>query len=387
MVLRRLVVKQDDSNLRGNINMVSRRLMIAGGIAVVAVAGIAAFSVIGNKSDDAKKNFTVAMVTDIGGVDDKSFNQSAWEGVQKWGKSHGLEKGQNGYNYFQSDTQADFAPNFQQAINGKYDLVAGIGYALHDATINAAKKNPKTEFVLVDDVDTKKTKNVVSLMFRSEQSSYLAGVAAATKTKDLGGSSVGFIGGMHGNIIDAFEAGYTAGVKSVDPNMNVDVQYADSFTDAAKGQTIAKAMMAKGEKVIFQAAGTVGNGVFTAAKDNNQTMTADSKDKVWVIGVDMDQSDMGAYKDKDGKKSNFTLTSSITGVGRGLELVANKAMKGNFPGGTVVAYGLKEGGVAAPTKYMSADEKAAVAKAKKAVIAGDIKVPNHPEGSEFDQNF
>ncbi|MCX2910749.1 BMP family ABC transporter substrate-binding protein, partial [Bifidobacterium longum] len=88
------------------------------------------------------------------------------------------------------------------------------------------------------------------------------------------------------------------------PNMNVDVQYADSFTDAAKGQTIAKAMMAKGEKVIFQAAGTVGNGVFTAAKDNNQTMTADSKDKVWVIGVDMDQSDMGAYKDKDGKKSN-----------------------------------------------------------------------------------
>ena len=66
--------------------MVSRRLMIAGGIAVVAVAGIAAFSVIGNKSDDAKKNFTVAMVTDVGGVDDKSFNQSAWEGVQKWGK-------------------------------------------------------------------------------------------------------------------------------------------------------------------------------------------------------------------------------------------------------------------------------------------------------------
>ena len=96
---------------------------------------------------------------------------------------------------------------------------------------------------------------------------------------------------------------------------------------------------------------------------------------------------MGAYKDKDGKKSNFTLTSSITGVGRGLELVANKAMKGNFPGGTVVAYGLKEGGVATPTKNMTNDEKTAVEKAKDDIVSGKIKVPNHPAGSKFNQQF
>ncbi|MBC6498399.1 BMP family ABC transporter substrate-binding protein [Weissella confusa] len=90
------------------------------------LAGVAAAT----KTKDLGGSSVGFIVTDVGGVDDKSFNQSAWEGVQKWGKSHGLEKGQNGYNYFQSDTQADFAPNFQQAINGKYDLVAGIGYII-----------------------------------------------------------------------------------------------------------------------------------------------------------------------------------------------------------------------------------------------------------------
>ncbi|MBJ7672691.1 BMP family lipoprotein [Weissella confusa] len=367
--------------------MVSRRLLLVGGVVAVAAVGGAAYAMSGNDAGNAKKNYTVAIVTDVGGVDDKSFNQSAWEGLEKWGKSHKLTKGVNGYNYFQSKTQADYATNFQQAVTAKYSMVAGIGYSLHDATVNAAKKNPKTDFVLVDDIDTKKTKNVASVMFRSEQSSYLAGVAAATKAKDLGSNTVGFVGGMHGNIVDAFEAGYVAGVQSVDKNIKVDVQYADSFTDASKGQTITNAMIAKGEKVIFQAAGAVGNGVFTSAKDTNQQLVADSKDKVWVIGVDMDQSDMGAYTSKDGKKSNFTLTSSITGVGRGLELVANKAMKGEFPGGKTVAYGLKEGGVATPTKNMTDDEKSAVEKAKDDIVSGKIKVPNHPAGSKFNQQF
>ncbi|MDR3240852.1 MAG: BMP family ABC transporter substrate-binding protein [Lactobacillaceae bacterium] len=368
--------------------MVSRRLkMIGGAVVVVAVVGgiIAATS---NK-DSAKnsKNFSVAIVTDVGGIDDKSFNQSAWEGLKAWGKDNNLKQGKDGYTYFQSKTAADYQTNFQQAVEGGYKMIAGIGYSLHDATETAAKKNPKTEYVLVDDIASSKIKNVTSVMFRSEQSSYLAGVAAATKAKALGDSSVGFIGGMHGNIIDAFEAGYVAGVKSVDSNLTVNVQYADSFTDSAKGQAIANTMIAKGEHVIFQAAGAVGNGVFQSAKDTNQTLDADSKDKVWVIGVDMDQSNMGVYKSKDGKSENFTLTSSITGVGRGLQLVADKAKDGKFPGGKVVAYGLKQGGVSTPTNNLNAAEKAAVEKAKKAIIAGTIKVPNHPAGSKFNQEF
>ena len=176
-------------------------------------------------------------------------------------------------------------------------------------------------------------------------------------------------------MIDAFEAGYAAGVKSVDPKMTVDVQYANSFTDAAKGKTIANAMITKCEQVIFHAAG---NGVFTAAKDNNVTVDADAKQKVWVIGVDMDQSDMGDYTAKDGEKSNFTLTSSVKGVGTGLAMIADKAKAGNFPGGKHIVLGLKQNGVSIVTKNLNAQEKDAVASAKAAIVSGDVEVPTTP---------
>lgn len=359
------------------------------GIAVVALTGVIAVSQMNThkSTPTSKAALTAAIITDVGGVDDKSFNQSAWEGLMSWGKENKLQQGRNGYNYFQSKSASDYKTNFQTAVSGKYDVIAGVGYALHNTTVESAKANPSKKYILIDDVDTAKTKNVVSLMFRSEQSSYLAGIAAATKAKNLGDDSVGFVGGVHGNIVDAFEAGYTAGVKSVDPKMKVNVQYADSFTDTAKGQLIANTMIANGQHVIFQAAGAVGNGVFASLKAHNTTLNANSKDKVWVIGVDMDQSDMGKYTSKDKKDSNFTLTSSITGVGNGLKMTLKSVQDKKFKGGTIVAYGLKENGVATPTKNMTADEKKAVEKAKKDIIDGKITVPNHPAGSNFNQKF
>lgn len=366
-----------------------KKSYLYGGIAVVALAGIIGVSQMNNHKSDSKatNTLTAAIITDVGGVDDKSFNQSAWEGLKSWGKENKLSQGRNGYNYFQSKSASDYKTNFQTAVSGQYDIIAGVGYALHNATVDSAKANPNKKYILIDDVDTSHTKNVVSLMFRSEQSSYLAGVAAATKAKNLGDDSVGFIGGVHGNIVDAFEAGYTAGVKSVDPKMKVNVQYADSFTDSAKGQLIANTMIVNGQHVIFQAAGAVGNGVFSAAKAHDAGINADSKDKVWVIGVDMDQSDMGAYTSKDKKESNLTLTSSITGVGNGLKMTIKTVQDKKFKGGTIVAYGLKENGVSTPTKNLTDDEKKAVEKAKQEIIDGKIKVPNHPKGSDFNQKF
>ena len=233
--------------------------------------------------------------------------------------------------------------------------------------------------MLVDEIADKKYKNVASVMFHSEQSSYLVGIAAATKAKEIGDDTVGFVGGMKNQVIESFLAGYQAGVKSVDPNMKVDATYAGTFSDPAKGQTIAKAKMAQGEHIIFQAAGGVGNGVFQAAKDQDATLAADSKDKVWVIGVDMDQTNMGDYKSKDGKSANLTLTSSLTGVGRGVQLITESAQKDKFPGGKTVYYGLKEGGVGVVTKNLNAEEKKAVETAKEKIISGDIKVPTTPE--------
>lgn len=358
--------------------MVSGRVKWFGAVLAIAAVGVGVYQsgIVGDA--DTEKQFSVAMVTDVGGVDDKSFNQSAWEGLQKWGKENKLAEGKGGYTYFESKTAADFAPNFSQAVEGDYNLVAGVGYATKDALTNAAKQHENTKFLQIDDVVDSKYKNVASVTFKSEESSYLVGVAAATKAQELGDKEVGFVGGQRGAVIDAFEAGYVAGVKSVDPKMTVDVQYANSFTDAAKGKTIANAMITKGEQVIFHAAGPAGNGVFTAAKDNNVTVDADAKQKVWVIGVDMDQSDMGDYTAKDGEKSNFTLTSSVKGVGTGLAMIADKAKAGNFPGGKHIVLGLKQNGVSIVTKNLNAQEKDAVASAKAAIVAGDVEVPTAP---------
>lgn len=358
--------------------MVSRRTLIIGGVAVVVVAGIAYAATSGSKGGSSDK-FTAAVVSDTNGVNDKGFNQSAWEGLEKWGKANNLSKGQNGYNYFQPKTVADYDTQLTQAATAKYNVVSAIGNTFKDSVQTVSKKYPDTKFVLVDEIADKKYKNVASVMFHSEQSSYLVGIAAATKAKEIGDDTVGFVGGMKNQVIESFLAGYQAGVKSVDPNMKVDATYAGTFSDPAKGQTIAKAKMAQGEHIIFQAAGGVGNGVFQAAKDQDATLAADSKDKVWVIGVDMDQTNMGDYNSKDGQSANLTLTSSLTGVGRGVQLIMESAQKDKFPGGKTVYYGLKEGGVGVVTKNLNADEKKAVETAKEKIISGDIKVPATPE--------
>ena len=97
--------------------MVSRRNLVIGGVAVIIVAGVGVTLVQNKHTSTNKKDFSVAMITDVGGVDDRSFNQSAWKGVTDWGKSHHLQKGKNGYDYFASKTNADFAPNFQQGVS------------------------------------------------------------------------------------------------------------------------------------------------------------------------------------------------------------------------------------------------------------------------------
>ena len=358
--------------------MVSRRTLIIGGVAVVVVVGIAYAATSGSKGGSSDK-FTAAVVSDTNGVNDKGFNQSAWEGLEKWGKANNLSKGQSGYNYFQPKTVADYDTQLTQAATAKYNVVLAIGNTFKDSVQTVSKKYPDTKFVLVDEITDKQYKNVASVMFHSEQSSYLVGIAAATKAREIGDDTVGFVGGMKNQVIESFLAGYQAGVKSVDPNMKVDATYAGTFSDPAKGQTIAKAKMAQGEHIIFQAAGGVGNGGFQAAKDQDATLAADSKDKVWVIGVDMDQTNMGDYKSKDGKSANLTLTSSLTGVGRGVQLITESAQKDKFPGGKTVYYGLKEGGVGVVTKNLNADEKKAVETAKEKIISGDIKVPTTPE--------
>ncbi|MDZ7835163.1 MAG: BMP family ABC transporter substrate-binding protein [Alkalibacterium sp.] len=155
--------------------------------------------------------------------------------------------------------------------------------------------------------------------------------------KQLKQVKVGFIGGIRGPVIDRFQTGFEAGVAHVDDSIEVDVQYAESFTDAGIGQQLAAGMYANGADVVYHAAGAVGNGVFTEARNR---MESDSDTQLWVIGVDRDQQEEGDY---DG--GNLTLTSTIKAVGAAIQESANQAMEEGFPGGETIAYGLEEGGV------------------------------------------
>ena len=301
-------------------------------------------------------------------MDDKSFNQSAWEGLQAWGKENGLSKG-NGFDYFQSTDESQYATNLDQAISDEYKLIFGVGFALRDAVEKAASDNEDSNFVIIDDrIEGKK--NVVSAVFADNEAGYLAGVAAAKTTKS---KQVGFVGGMEGEVISRFQAGFEAGVKSVDPSIKVQVDYAGSFGDAAKGKTIAATQYAAGADVIYQAAGGTGAGVFSEAKDLNEKKNED--EKVWVLGVDRDQKAEGEYTSKDGKKSNFVLASSLKQVGKSVQDLAKLASEGKFPGGEVKTFSLKDGGVDLTTDNLSADAKKAVEDAKAKILDGSIKVP------------
>jgi basic membrane protein A len=277
-----------------------------------------------------------------------------------------LSKGK-GINYFQSNSEADYANNYNSAISGGYKLIFGIGFALQTATQDAAKANPDTNFAIIDSTIT--GDNTVSATFADNEAAYLAGVAAAKTTKT---NHVGFIGGMDSDVITRFRVGFEEGVKSVDPSITIDSQLANSFTDAGKGKTLAQSMYSAGADVIYQAAGGVGAGVFAQAKAVNEGKN--EADKVWVIGVDRDQNDEGNFKSKDGKDSNFVLCSTLKGVGAVVKDVSTKAADGKFPGGQVLTYDLKNSGVDLTDTNLSDAAKTAVKDAKQAIVDGKVKV-------------
>lgn len=334
---------------------------------MVAAVAVSAFvlAACGQKAADTNKggkNISAALVTDGGGVDDKSFNQSEWEGLEARGKKNGLKKGVNGYNYARSNSDADFAPNINKLIQAKYKTIFGTGFKTKKAVADAAKAHADVNFVIIDDVINQK--NVASITFRDHESAFLAGVAAAKTTKS---NKVGFIGGIHGAVLDRFEAGFIQGVHTVNKDIKVDVQYADNFSKPDVGQALANAMFNSGVDVVYHAAGETGNGLFSAAKNQIK------KKKVWVIGVDRDQTEEGKY---DG--GNLTLTSTVKGVNVAVEKMAEAAKNDEFPGGKHIAYGLKEDGVKLVKGNMSDDAWKLVQDYKQQIIDGKIKVAEKP---------
>ena len=316
-------------------------------------------------SSGSGEDFSIVMVTDVGGVDDKSFNQSAWEGMQAWGEEQGLEEGPDGYNYIQSDEDSQFVTNLNTAVNNDFDLIFGIGFKLQPAMTDVAEQNPDQNFVIID--EQIEADNVASVLFKDHEAAFLAGVAAAETTET---DHVGFIGGQESAVIDRFEAGFVAGVEAVNPDITVDVEYAGSFGDAALGKQLAAAMYSSGADIIYHASGDTGNGVFSEAIDR---MNSNPDEKLWVIGVDRDQTAEGEY---DG--GNLTLTSTLKGVGQAVEDIANASMEGNFPGGEISNFGLAEDSVGITEGALSEDVIKTVEDYKQQIIDGTITVPEAP---------
>lgn len=357
------------------------------GISLVALSSVLLLAACGGKksttsstaSSSSSSNHSVALVTDIGGVDDRSFNQSAWEGLQEWGKKHDIKRGTGGYDYIQSDDATQYTTNVSGAVQNGFKTIFGIGYLLQPAIKEAAAQNPNVQFAIID--STIDADNVVSATFKDNEAAYLAGIAAAETTKT---NKVGFIGGEEGVVIDRFQAGFEQGVadtaKKLGKTITVDSQYAASFGDPAKGKALAASMYQDGADIIFHASGGTGAGVFQEAKAINSQLNEadlDSK-KVWVIGVDSDQADQGKYTTKDGKDDNFTLASTLKGVGAAVEDISTRALEGKFPGGEHLEYGLKDGGVDITDGYLSDDAKSAIKEAKQEIIDGKIEVPETP---------
>ncbi len=324
----------------------------------------------GDNSGDGKKDdkFSVAMVTDVGGVDDKSFNQSAWEGLQQFGKDNNMEKGSNGFDYLQSQSDADYATNLNKLVRQNFDLVFGIGFNLNEAITEIAKQQKDAKLAIIDSVVDQP--NVASITFKENEGSFLVGVVAGLTTKS---NKIGFVGGMEGELIEKFETGFIAGVQAVNPDAKVEVKYAGAFDKAELGKTIASSMYTSGIDVIYHAAGATGNGVFNEAKDLKKK---DPKREVWVIGVDKDQAPEGEV-DVNGEKKNVTLTSMVKRVDLAVQDVSKKTKEGNFPGGKVIEYGLDSNGVgiAETQDNISPEALKAVEDWTAKIKSGDVKVP------------
>lgn len=315
-------------------------------------------------TEEQASEFSVAMVTDVGGIDDKSFNQSAWKGIQDFGATNDLKEGDGGFAYLQSTDDTDYTPNLNKLVQRDFDLIFGVGFIIEDALDEIAGQRTDTNFAIIDGVVDQP--NVASVLFKDQESGYLAGVAAALMTET---NKVGFVGGLKIPVIERFEAGFVEGVKAIDPDIEIEREYTGAFDKAELGKATANLMYSSGVDIIFHAAGGTGNGVFAEAKERK---TADADANVWVIGVDSDQYDEGQVGD-----DNITLTSAMKRVDNAVVDISELAKDDKFPGGETIVYGLAEEGVglADSRGAIPEDIMTQIEEYMEKIVNGDIEVP------------
>ncbi len=291
----------------------------------------------------------IGLITDVGGVNDGSFNQSAWEGLQRAEAELGVE-----VNYLESATDADYVPNIETFVDEEYDLIISVGYMLADATKAAAEANPDVKFAIIDDA-TIELDNVSCLMFKQEQASYLVGYVAGLMTES---NNIGFVIGMANDNMNLFGYGYCAGALDANPDVTIQQFNANTFADLATGKTNANTAITNGADIVFHAAGGTGLGVIEACQEAG----------VYAIGVDSDQSSIAP---------NTIITSAMKRVDNAVYDAVESLIAGTMESG-IHTYDLSVGGVdIAPTQDLLTDEViAAVEEVKTKIINGEVTVPS-----------
>ncbi len=267
--------------------------------------------------------FKVGLVTDVGRVNDRSFNQSAWEGVVA--AAEGLGLAEDDFKYIETQDAKDYADNIQQFIDAGYNVIVSVGFALGDATLTAARDNPDVYFIGVDQFQGETMANVAGLIFNEDHSGYLAGVLAGSLSKT--GTIAAVLGTDLVPPVVAFNEGYIAGARSVNPDINVISTYhpgeiSQAFVDPEWGAATAKQALDQGADVIFGAGGITGNGAL------QEIATAEGAgETVFCIGVDTDQWNTVPAAHP------CLVSSAMKLITPGVVDLVNLASEGAFPGG------------------------------------------------------
>lgn len=344
-----------------------KKLAYAFAAAMVLVLASCGPAAVGNK---------VGMVTDSGTIDDKSFNQGTWEGIQKAGTELKLD---TKYLKPAGTTDADYIKEIGNLYDAGYKFIVTPGFKFETSIFATQDKYTDAKFVLIDGIPNngkfdatrveKVGPNAVSIFFAEHESGFAAGVAAALQIKT---GEFGFIGGMAIPPVQKFNWGFQQGVAYANANLGTkivikpaSVIYQGGFSDVAAGQQLAAQLYDKGVKVIFAAAGGVGVGVITEAK-------ARAAKGVWVVGVDADQYSQGLL---DNGKS-VILTSAMKKVDQAAYDMIKQNLAGKFPGGQTLIYNAANDGVGIPVTNpnLSDDVVAKVTAIIAKIKSGEIKV-------------
>jgi basic membrane protein A and related proteins len=335
---------------------VRKRVLTLTTVAVVTVLLASLFAVLrGSTASAAPKAFSACLVTDIGGLNDKSFNHLAYVGLQSAQKS-GV-KGR----VIQSNSPSQYIPNLSACAKSGAGVTIGVGFLMTDAMDAVATAYPKSKFAIVD-VDVTglkhKPKNVEGLLFKEQEAGYLVGYAAGLYVKASGGTAVGSVGGLKIPPVDRYIAGYQFGAKKADPGIKTLNDYSQDFVAQAKCKEKALNEIANGAAVVFQVAGQCGLGVLDAAKEK----------KVFGIGVDADQGYLGTQ----------VMTSALKRVDVAVFKAIQATKGGGLKTGINAIFGAKENGIG--VGKFSPQVPASIKKtvANKLVLLKQGKIPGIP---------